>query len=123
MVSYNLSFHDAENLKKTKGLNAEDVSQRENMAQSLDFIVSELKNVVYRFEQKYGVTVDKMICGGGASRIPGFVPYMEERLSFDVLMADPFAQAEAPEFLRGALAQAGPEFAVAIGLCVRALRG
>ncbi len=123
VASFDMSFTDAEHLKKEFGLNAEDEAKQKNIAQSLDFIISEMKNVIYQYEQKYGVSIERMVLSGGASRMTGVVPYLEEKLPFGVSFADPFAQTEAPAFLSEALGDAGPEFAVAVGLCLRGLRG
>jgi type IV pilus assembly protein PilM len=120
--SFDMSFDEAENLKKNEGLNVLDESQRKNISQSIDFILSEIKNVVYQYQQKYGVNIDKMIISGGGSRMNGLLTYLNEKLQFEVFFSDPFGQTEAPEFLRGALGDAGPEFAVAVGLCLRELR-
>ncbi|MFT5359823.1 MAG: type IV pilus assembly protein PilM [Candidatus Paceibacteria bacterium] len=122
VASFNLSFDNAESIKKEFGLNVQDELQRKNIEQSIDFIISELKNVVYQYQQKYNVTLEKIILSGGGSRMIGLVPYLNEKLSVDISFSDPFSQTEAPEFLKGALADAGPEFAVAVGLCLRNLR-
>ncbi len=122
VASFGISFKDAEYEKKRYGLNNPDEAKRKNVSQSLDFIISELKNIIFQYEQKNGVTLDKMILSGGASRLDGTLIYLEEKLSFPVVYGDPFSQSEAPAFLSEALKDAGAEFAVAIGLCLRGLR-
>ena len=52
----------------------------------------------------------------------GLLSYLIEKLTFDISFSDPFSQTESPEFLHEALAEAGPEFAVAVGLCLRDLK-
>lgn len=122
VASFGMMFKEAEDMKKESGLNITDEAKRKNMEQSLDFIISEMKNAVYQYEQKHGTSIDHMVVSGGGVKLKGFLPYINEELSFDVEFADPFSQTEAPEFLRGSLREAGPEFAVAVGLCLRGLR-
>ncbi len=120
--SFDISFEEAEDIKKRSGLNVSDELKRNNMQQSIDMIVSEMKNVVYQYEQKNGSNIEKMVLSGGGSRMNGLLSYLIEKLPFDISFSDPFSQTESPEFLHEALAEAGPEFAVAVGLCLRDLK-
>ena len=120
--SFDISFEEAEDIKTRSGLNVSDELKRNNMQQSIDMIVSEMKNVVYQYEQKNGSNIEKMVLSGGGSRMNGLLSYLIEKLPFDISFSDPFSQTESPEFLHEALAEAGPEFAVAVGLCLRDLK-
>jgi len=122
VASFNLSFENAEDIKKVYGLFVEDDTQQKNMYASLDFIISEMKNVIYQYEQKQGKGIEKMILSGGGSRMKGLFDYFGDKFSVEISFADPFVKTEAPEFLREALRDAGPEFTIAIGLCLRSLR-
>jgi type IV pilus assembly protein PilM len=123
LSSFNMKFPEAESIKKEYGLNNPDDKQRQNISESIDFIVAEMKNVIYRYSQKNGSAIDRIVLSGGASKLVGLQDYLSEKMATEVVFADPFSQAEAPEFLSGALKEAGPEFAVAVGLCLRGLKG
>ncbi len=45
----------------------------------------------------------------------------ESSFQTDTVLGDPFAKVETPAFLEDVLKQAGPEFAVAVGVALRKL--
>jgi Tfp pilus assembly PilM family ATPase len=50
------------------------------------------------------------------------LPYAQERLGAEVLIAHPFEKVEAPAFLIDVLKEVGPEFAVAVGVALRQIQ-
>ena len=54
--------------------------------------------------------------------LKGLKEKAESSFSVPVVMGDPFAKVEFPAFLENVLKQAGPSFAVAIGLALRNLQ-
>lgn len=120
--SFEIPFSDAEILKKKEGMFVQDEAKRENIRKSVDFVLTEAKNAMRQFEQGSNATIDRVVISGGGARLKGVQEYMQEQLNLPIELADPFAKTDAPEFLRDTLAISGPEFAIAVGLCLRALK-
>lgn len=84
-------------------------------------IFLDVQGAILRFERKYHKTIDTVILTGGGSLLKGIMSVAEENLDVTVERANPFANLEAPAFLDDALAEIGPNFAVAIGVALRSL--
>ena len=54
--------------------------------------------------------------------LKGVVEYATEHLDVEAVIGAPFSRIETPVFLENTLKEAGPEFAVAIGLALKALQ-
>lgn len=87
----------------------------------LEGIFSETNVVLSNYQKRYNKTVEKTILTGGGSIMNGVKETAERIFEMDVEMADPFDKTETPAFLSEVLKNAGPEFAVAIGLALRKL--
>ena len=121
-TSMNISFKEAENLKRSVGLNK---NANQPVAQiieiSIDYILSETNAIVQGYQKKYNKAISKIIIMGGGSQTFGLINKVAEFFAIEVQYADPFAKVEAPVFLEPILKQSGPEFAVALGLALRQL--
>ena len=120
----NLSVKEAELVKRSTGL---DISNGRRdvydlSSTTLSFILSEANQVVFNYEKRTGQNVSRVLLAGGGSLLKGFLAFAQNFFETEVALADPFAKAEAPAFLRPVLERAGPEFAVAIGLALRKLQ-
>ena len=73
------------------------------------------------FERRYGKVVGKVVLSGGGSLLKGVEEIARENFSVEVQSADPFSKVESPAFLAPVLTEAGPHFAVAVGIALRAL--
>jgi Tfp pilus assembly PilM family ATPase len=62
-----------------------------------------------------------VLTGGGAT-LKGLKELMQGKIQTEIRMADPFGKTAAPAFLEKILKEAGPEFAVAVGLALRRLQ-
>lgn len=128
--SLNWEFEKAERVKREKGLvNFSAYSTDENdriktaLLSTLSRLFSEMNRVLLSYGQRYNKNVSHVVlCGGGAS-LPGLSSYAKESLSAEVVIADPFARAEAPAFLGDVLREIGPGFSVSVGLVLRKLKG
>jgi len=60
------------------------------------------------------------LTGGGAT-LKGLEDFARQQLDIEVEIAHPFARVDAPAFLEEVLHEAGPDFAVAVGLALRQL--
>jgi type IV pilus assembly protein PilM len=124
VTSLNMSFHDAEEMKKEYGLNNNPKQPKAAMVMrtAVDYIFFEAGNVVLNYEKKYNRSVGKVVLTGGGVMLKGILPVAQEKFGTEVVMGNPFERIEAPAFLQNILADSGPEFGVAAGLALRKLR-
>jgi cell division ATPase FtsA len=119
-TSMNISFKEAEDLKRSVGLNK---SSNQSVAQiieiSMDYILSETNAIVQGYQKKYNKAISKIIMMGGGSQTNGLAEKVSGFFAIEVVYANPFAKVEAPAFLDPILKQSGPEFAVAVGPCIK----
>lgn len=123
--SLGISIGKAEELKRELGLlgATEDGKAIAEIARTnLDYIFSEANRVLLNYERKHNKTVSKIILTGGGVLLKGLLSESAKNLEAQVLLGDPFAKVEAPAFLIDVLKDAGPEFAVAIGVALRKLQ-
>ena len=89
---------------------------------TLDYIFSEVGRVLLNYQKKTEKNISKIFLTGGGVLLKGLKEKAESSFSIPVVMADPFSKVEYPAFLESVLKQAGPSFAVAIGLALRRLQ-
>lgn len=116
--SLGLDFAAAEEKKRTVGVGG-DVAVVASPV--LDYIFFEAGQVVGTYQKKYRRSITKVILVGGGSLMKGVDVLAKERFKVDVQYALPFAKVEAPAAFGAMLAEAGPEFSVAVGLALRKL--
>jgi len=125
VLSHSLSvdFGRAEELKREIGLS--DLPEHREMVTviepMLDYILSEVVNLIKDFNKKYQRSVGKVLLVGGGSQLKGLVDYSVKRLAISVEMAEPFNKVEYPVFLSKVLQESGVDFSVALGLALRIL--
>ncbi|MDP3958459.1 MAG: type IV pilus assembly protein PilM [bacterium] len=122
--SLGISFDQAEALKREKGLTggAGAENAAETVRLSTDYLLAEVNRVLLNYEKKHNATIGKVILTGGGVLLKGFKEEAARTLQAEVAFGDPFAKVEAPAFLDQLLQEAGPEFAVAIGLALKKLQ-
>ena len=98
------------------------IEQSRTAPVDLDRILSETNKVILDYQKKNRKNVEEVILTGGGSILKGIIGHVAEALESEVIIADPFNKADTPAFLENTLRDAGPEFAVAIGLTLRGLR-
>jgi len=109
-----LDFDKAEELKR-KG---EGLSSGSSV---LDLIFFEAGQVLSTYQKRYRRVISKVILVGGGSLMPGIPELASKTFGVEVAYGAPFNKLETPAFLDKVLGQAGPEFAVAVGLALRKL--
>jgi type IV pilus assembly protein PilM len=120
--SMGVVFSEAEKLKYSVGLDKQKNTQVADIVlSSIDYIFSDIKNVVFTFEKRYNKNVSKVVLTGGGSLLTGLLEKAQESFNTEVILADPFQRTEAPAFLLPILKTSGPEFSVAVGLALRQL--
>ncbi len=119
-----IEFKEAEEIKREVGVYGREGDPRLQKAvlPHLERGFRELHTVIKRYEESEGVTIDAVILSGGGSLLRGVDAYIQDMFSKPVRYAEPFAKVAYPAFLEDTLKQAGPSFAVAIGVALRAFQ-
>ncbi|MFH1780693.1 MAG: type IV pilus assembly protein PilM [Candidatus Nealsonbacteria bacterium] len=117
----NISYAEAEILKKQHGLPAENNDSKEIMLPLIDLIVEEIKKIFASFFQAEGKEVKKIFLAGGSALMPGIIDYFMKNLSKPVEIANPFTSIYYPPILENTLKEMGPAYAIAIGAALRGL--
>ncbi len=123
--SMNISFDEAEKIKRTRGIVApEEESQSITDVSSIttDYIMAEAERFVLTYYKKSGKKLSKVAITGGGALLKGMRERVQKSFETQVEIADPFSKVEYPAFLEEVLRNAGPEFSVAIGLALRKLQ-
>jgi type IV pilus assembly protein PilM len=118
-----ISVGEAETMKRSFGLKggSEYKELSEIITVNLDYIFYEANATLLNYQKKYAKNVGKVILTGGGVLLKGFTDIAKISFQTDVVYADPFGKLETPAFLANEFAEAGPEFAVAIGAALRRL--
>jgi type IV pilus assembly protein PilM len=118
-----ISVAEAENLKRVHGLKGgqEYKELTEIITVNLDYVFYEANSTLLNYQKKFAKNISKVILTGGGVLLKGFTELAKISFQTDVVYANPFAKLETPAFLAEEFAQAGPEFAVAIGTALRRL--
>ena len=123
----NLSIQQAEQKKKELGfappvnLHGEAPYERSTIEIIFSRIFEEARRALAQYEATNQKSVSTLVLTGGGGVTKELSAYAKEFFSIPVELADPFAKAQAPAFMRPVLAEIGPEFAVAFGLALRKL--
>ncbi|TSC69157.1 MAG: Type IV pilus assembly protein PilM [Parcubacteria group bacterium Gr01-1014_56] len=119
----NITVAQAEERKRKIGLNPQvDPSLVQSLSLSLGPLLSEISRTAVAYEQRTNQTLSAMVMTGGGAALKGFKEFAQTKIQNEVRLADPFGKTQAPAFLESILKEAGPEFAVAVGLALRRLQ-
>lgn len=121
--SKGISMLSAEELKREFGLlgDPQDPSVVEIIRLSTERIFSEANHILARYQHEKHVVVDKVILTGGGALMKGIMDVAQKCFEVNVSFGNAFARVEAPAVLSSLLEEAGPEFAVSVGLAMRKL--
>ena len=122
--SLGVPFGEAEKMKKEFGLfgNPAEKSLADIIQVHMDYIFSEVNNVLLGYEKKYNRTISKVILTGGGALLKGLKEVAVNNFRAEIEIGRPFSKISAPAFLEKVLENMGPEFAVALGLALRKLQ-
>lgn len=121
----NISIAKAEGLKRNTGLLGKDEDGRKISSiieSTASYIFTEANRVLLSYQSKNNRSVSKVVLTGGGALLKGLPEFSRKWLEADVILGDSFSKVESPAFLQGVLAEAGPEFSVAIGLALKKLQ-
>ncbi len=110
-----ITFPEAEKRKRKDGTGPSGATS------VLDFVFYEANTVIEEYQKKHARLVSKIICTGGGSLTKGFVDSAGKHFQPQVLLGNPFTKVETPAFMAKTLGEAGPEFAIALGLALHEL--
>ncbi len=121
--SLSVTVAEAENMKRLYGLSGgpEHKDLANIIMTNLDYIFYESNAALLNYQKKYGKNVAKVILTGGGVLLKGFADIAKVSFQTDIFYANPFGKMETPAFFEQQLREAGPEFAVAIGIALRRL--
>ena len=123
-----VSNHRAEELKRTIDLSIETQTSEElqhtarSSRATLEHVLTEVRRIILAYQKRHNKSVDEMILVGGGSTIQGVQGVAQAFFDVPVSLGDPFSKIQTPAFLEGVLKQAGPDFAVSVGLALRLLQ-
>ena len=117
-----LGFKEAETLKRQAGLTESEENVRNAMVQILEKALREIDIVTTRYAKDEGVEIHKVVLTGGGALLKGLPAYVKEKVGKEVVLADPFSKVAYPAFLEDTLMEAGPTFAVSLGVALRAIK-
>ena len=89
---------------------------------SLAPMINELTRTITAWETRSKQSLNGLVLTGGGATLRGLLEYMQSKVSTQIRLADPFGKTQSPAFLEQILKEAGPEFAVAVGLGLRRLQ-
>lgn len=122
--SLGVDFAKAEEIKRKVGL-VERYDGREissTVSGILEYIFSDVKKVITRYQEKNRRAVSKIILIGSGSLLRGLLELAGKNFEIPVVVGKPFGKVEAPAFLENILTEAGPGFSVSLGLALRHLQ-
>ena len=119
-----IPFAKAEEQKKEFGLIESDINRNVGEISKLviDYIFSEMRDVISNYERKYNKVVNKIILTGGGAMLKGLREAATETFGVDIVLSNPFGKTQSPVFLAQVLENVGPPFAVAVGLALKKLQ-
>lgn len=122
--SLEISVEEAERLKRAVGLHETEEGKKVSdiVDLTLSYIFSESKRVIGSYQKKYNKAIQKTVLIGGGSALKGLSEAAQKSLGSDVVLGNPFQNAEAPAFIESVLRNSGPEFSVATGVALRRLQ-
>ena len=121
--SMGLTFEKAEEVKRRAGAigKMEGGDLLNIINPTIDFVFFEASRIILAYQKKYLRSISKIILIGGGAMLKGVTEIAAKSLEVEVKLGDPFKRVEAPAFLDPVLSEAGPSFAVAIGVALRDL--
>jgi len=121
--SLSVPFAKAEEIKRKIGLTREQSGNdlSDIISPTVEYIFAEANKVMLNYQKEHRRAIDKIILVGSGSLLKGVAEIGKEETGVPVALGLPFDKVEAPVFLSNILKEAGPAFAVSLGLALRKL--
>ena len=117
--SLEIDYMEAEKIKKTSGLEKEEIKQI--LLPLVDVAIREVEKIFNNFYQQGGREVKKIILAGGESLIPGLKEYFANTFKKETEVANSFSNLYYPPILEKKLKEMGPGYAIAVGVALRGI--
>lgn len=117
-----ISAQQAEEYKKTYGLQADQLEGKVKLALEPVFrmVVDEIKKAIHFYQSdEKGETPSSVIITGGASVMPGIVPFLTESLGIETIVGDPFNKLTLDPETAKSLMPYSSIYGTAVGLAMR----
>ncbi|MFN3188381.1 MAG: pilus assembly protein PilM [Candidatus Paceibacteria bacterium] len=116
----NMSFADAEILKKTVSTNDEEfASVQKTYGNHFNRALTEFSHVLKEYRDASGMSFDAIVLTGSGVLFPNFTKQVSEVLDQPVTVANPFDMVAYPAFMEDTLKEIGPTFTTALGSALR----
>lgn len=116
----NISFEEAENLKRSYQDDAEAARDIQKATTSvLDSVFLECKRIMDQYETRMGEPIARTVLSGGVAAFVGTPAFARDALSREVEIGNPFDKLAYPAFMEDTLADIAPSFGVSIGAALR----
>lgn len=121
--SMGISSEKASELKHVYGLleGVGETNVRDTISLVLDNILAEAARIMRTYQRSKHKNITQVFLTGGGAGLKGLVEQAKGVFETEVAIADPFSKVATPAFLEGVLKEAGPEFAVSVGVALRKL--
>lgn len=117
-----ISVQQAEEYKKTYGLDASQLEGKVKNALDPVFrmVVDEIKKAIHFYQSdEKGDTPTSVVITGGASVMPGIVPFLTESLGIETVLGDPFGKINLDAETLKSLTPYSSIYGTAVGLAMR----
>ncbi len=89
---------------------------------TMEYIFAEAERAILAYQRRFHANIAQAVLTGGGATLKGLLPLAQKKFEREVVLSDPFKKVQYPAFLEEVLRDAGPEFAVSLGLALRKLR-
>lgn len=110
------TFEEAERLKREQGVAGNEIGSN-----ALEYIFSEARRIFLTYQRKEEKAISQVVFIGGGAQLKGMNELAARFFDAKITPATPFDKVSAPAFVSDVLKDAGPSFASAVGLALRAL--
>lgn len=120
-----ISYEEAEKRKRKEGLLGKENEQslKDILYDDLSYIFANTKRVIEEFEGKHSQKVETLVLIGGGAALKGIQQVAEQETGKKIIIGNAFSNVTLPlKELAPVLAESGMEYAVAMGLALRALK-
>jgi len=116
-----ISYRRAEDLKKQRGIAGGTGEYELSTLQTpfLDVILQEIRRTIRDFEQRGGVSIQRVLLVGGGANLIGLESYVEQQVGVPVALGNSLLYVDAPERLNVVSKEIQTRFATAIGLAIK----
>lgn len=115
-----VSHEEAENCKRNYSSDGPYATEiKKVIANAFERSFQEFRRVLAEYEERTGMTIDRIVLSGGSSAFPEMQSYARYMLDRETTCSNAFAKIAYPAFLEDVLQRIDPTFVVALGAALR----